>query len=77
MMERKHLEAATAFAQVIERDPRHAEALYFLGVARAQLNDLAGARRAFEKCLEVRPDYEPARRQLESLKALPPSRRPS
>jgi tetratricopeptide (TPR) repeat protein len=77
MMERKHLDAASAFAQVIERDPRHAEALYFLGLARAQLNDLAGARRAFEACLEVRPDYEPAVRQLESLKALPPSHKRS
>lgn len=77
MMEEKLLDAATAFSQVVEREPRHAEALYFLGLARVKMNDLAGARRAWEECLRVRPDYEPAARQLETLKALPPSMRPS
>lgn len=76
LMEEKFLEAAQAFAQVVERDPRHVEALYFLGMARVRMNDLAGARRAWEECLKVRPDYEPAGRQLRSLRALPPSLRP-
>ncbi len=75
LMEGEHLEAASAFSQVVERDPRHAEALYFLGLARVRMRDLAGARRAWEECLLIRPDYEAARRQLDMLTALPPSLR--
>jgi len=75
LMEGDNLDAASAFSQVVERDPNHFEALYFLGLARVRMNDPAGARRAWESCLAIRPDYEPARRQLDMLTALPPSLR--
>jgi tetratricopeptide (TPR) repeat protein len=64
-------EAASVFSKVVERDPQFAEAWYFLGIARAKAGDLSGARQAWQECLRVRPDYEAAARQMESLKALP------
>jgi Flp pilus assembly protein TadD len=71
LMEGQTLEAVSTFNQVLQREPRQAEALYFLGMARARLNDLAGARRAWEECLEVSPGHVAATRQLEALKAIP------
>lgn len=65
-------EAIAALEEVLEREPRQAEALYFLGMARARLDDLAGARRAWEECLKASPGYAAAARQLEALKSLPP-----
>jgi len=73
LMEERLQEAMEAFGRVIESEPRHVEAHYFLGLARARLKDLAGARRAWEECLRLSPEYKPARRQLETLSAMPPS----
>lgn len=67
LMLNRPAEAERAFRQVVERDRRQVEAWYFLGVSRLQQSDNPGARVAFEACLVVRPDYEPARRQLEAL----------
>ena len=69
-MEERFQAAAEAFLLVIEREPRQVEAHYFLGLARARMDDLAGARRAWEECLRLDSGYAPARRQLESLSAM-------
>lgn len=69
-----HFEAAAeAFNRVLEREPRQVEAHYFLGLARAGMNDLTGARRAWEECLRVDPGFTTARRQLETLSRMAPS----
>lgn len=70
VMEKRSAEAARMLEQVVARDVRQAEAWYFLGVARLQVEDVEGARTAFSSCLEARPGYEPARKQIEILDRL-------
>lgn len=70
VMEQRSAEAARMLEQVVTRDVRQAEAWYFLGVARLQMDDAVGARTAFRSCLEARPGYEPARKQIEILDRL-------
>ena len=41
-------------------DPRSADAHYVLGFAAYQLSDFTRARRLFQRCLELNPDYAPA-----------------
>jgi tetratricopeptide (TPR) repeat protein len=73
LMEERLGEAEQALNEVLAREPRHVEALHFLGLVRARSGDLEGARAAWESSLAARPDYEPARRQLELLDAIPES----
>jgi len=65
---RNDLEAAGAsFRHTLELSPRHLAALNDLAVLLIQTGDLEEARRMLEMLLELRPDDEVARRNLEAI----------
>jgi Flp pilus assembly protein TadD len=49
-------EARFRFERAVEADPQSAAALNNLAVALEQMGDFAGARGAYEKALELKPD---------------------
>lgn len=60
-----NVDAALADLQkVVELDADHAEAHYFLGVAHQKNGDVAQAKAAFYRALELTPDYEEAKAAL-------------
>jgi len=53
--------------QAVTLDPRDWSAFYFLGHAQRQLGDRLAARAAWQRVLQLRPDYQPALEQLRKL----------
>lgn len=49
------LEARFRFERAVQADPQNAPALNDLAVALEQMGDFAGARKAYEKALEIKP----------------------
>jgi len=56
-------------AQAVALDPQDWHAFYLLGHASRRLGDPAAARRAWQRTLYLRPDYQPVREQLRALDA--------
>src|SRR4029453_12401810 len=56
--------AARLYLQILQREPRHFEALHRLGVARAQAGDPAAAERHLVDAVEVAPGSAEARLHL-------------
>ncbi|MGG3922396.1 tetratricopeptide repeat protein, partial [Geobacillus thermodenitrificans] len=50
-------EAKRYFEKTLERNPRHADAYYNLGVIYAYKDDLAAARDLFAAALDANPDH--------------------
>lgn len=61
--------ARTDFEQAVTLDPRDWHAFYLLGHVYRRLGEPAAARRAWQRVLSLRPDYQPARDQLRALDA--------
>ncbi|HEX9754979.1 MAG TPA: FG-GAP-like repeat-containing protein [Gemmatimonadales bacterium] len=59
--------AAAAYAQALERDPDHEDALYYLGNMRLELGDFAAAEQAWRRQAAVNPGSARAHSQLGSL----------
>jgi tetratricopeptide (TPR) repeat protein len=59
----KFRDAERDFDNSLSVDPKNADTLFMLGIARAGGGDQKGAVRAFEKSLKVDPDQIPARRE--------------
>jgi tetratricopeptide (TPR) repeat protein len=59
--------ARASFQRLLELDPAHAEARYYLGVCLLKLEDRAGARKAFEETLLRDPDHASANYNLALL----------
>lgn len=62
-------EARADFEQAVTLDPRDWHAFYLLGHAYRRLGEPAAARRAWQRVLYLRPDYQPARDQLRAFDA--------
>jgi tetratricopeptide (TPR) repeat protein len=59
--QKKDQEAAQAFRQAVQSDPKHAGAYYNLGaLCASRLKDMACARQAFQAFLELEPASERA-----------------
>ncbi len=59
--------AEAAFQEVVAERPVDAEAHYYLGIALNKLGKTESAALHFHEALRLQPDYDPARRELESL----------
>lgn len=59
--------AATRYAQALELDPNHEDALYYLGNMQAQLGQLAPAETTWTRLVSVNPDGARAYTQLGEL----------
>jgi len=55
--------------KVLELKPNFAEGCYILGLAKEYLNDLDGAKEAYEKALSLDPDFKDARNRKELLES--------
>jgi len=53
----RYAEALTELTRAVAAAPRHAEAWNSLGVAREQLDNLPGAKEAFEQAIKLKPAY--------------------
>jgi TonB family protein len=53
--------AINAFRAVIRKNKGDGDAWYYLGLALARVDDMKGARKAFETAVKLRPDFGPAR----------------
>ncbi|HKA86418.1 MAG TPA: tetratricopeptide repeat protein [Haliangiales bacterium] len=60
-------DAATGFEAVVKLVPSHYASWGNLGAAYARLGRLADAERCLRRALDVRPDYEPAQRNLAAI----------
>ncbi|RKY39339.1 MAG: hypothetical protein DRP75_02450 [Candidatus Omnitrophota bacterium] len=60
-------EAIGFFRKILESDPRNAEAYYNLGVVFEAKNMLKEAKEAFNKSLEINPEYKLAEQHLAKL----------
>jgi tetratricopeptide (TPR) repeat protein len=53
--------------RVIEKDPTDFDAIYHLGLLCSEMSDITNAIRFLELALQLRPDHELARRELDRL----------
>ena len=58
-------DAAKQFARVLALDSRHAEAHYNLGLLQKERGQADAANQHFARALEINPDFEEARRNLD------------
>ena len=66
----QHRDATEALRHAVKSDGRFAEAHYLLGVCLRAMNDLPGAKAAFERALAVAPNLLPPREQLAEIHGL-------
>jgi len=67
-----HAEAARLCELVVEREPRFQEGFYWLGVTRQELRNYDGAKKAWERVLELTPGHVRAQARLAWLLATCP-----
>ena len=60
-------EAITKFQEVVQLEPNNLRARYNLGLANERMGNFNEARKNFEEALKIKPDFEEARKALESL----------
>ena len=63
--------AAGLYRQALELDPRHEDSLYYLGQCQRELGQPVGARRSFERLIEVNPHSGRGHLALGALLASP------
>lgn len=66
-LNQKYDQAVEEYRKAVDMDPRNADARYNLGIALETINDLEGAREAFEQVLEIDPDYKGAQEHYDRL----------
>jgi superkiller protein 3 len=66
-LNQKYDQAVAEYRKAVELDPKNADARFNLGIALETINDLEGARDAFEKLLELEPDYKGAQEHYDRL----------
>jgi tetratricopeptide (TPR) repeat protein len=67
--EKRFRYALTYYRQVVDLDPKMVKGWYRLGVCYYLTGEKKEARRSFEECLRVRPDFTPAREKLDIILA--------
>jgi predicted Zn-dependent protease len=65
-----HATVVRALERSVARDPTQHGAWNLLGAAYGRTGDLRRARACFERALAIRPDFAPAQRNLERVKAM-------
>ncbi len=66
-LNQKYDQAVAEYRRAVELDPKNTDALFNLGIALETINDLEGAREAFEKLLELDPEYKGAQEHYDRL----------
>lgn len=66
-LNQKYDQAVEEYRKAVALDPKNLDARYNLGVALETINDLEGAREAFEKLLELDPNYKGAQEHYDRL----------
>ncbi|MBI5574642.1 MAG: tetratricopeptide repeat protein [Elusimicrobia bacterium] len=66
----KYDEAIEEFEKVIKINPKNADAYFNMGIVKEAKNDSSGAKKMYEKTLEIIPDHKTARKHLEKLVGL-------
>jgi Flp pilus assembly protein TadD len=66
-LNQKYDQAVEEYRQAVELDPKNTDALYNLGIALETINDQEAARDAFEKLLELDPEYKGAQEHYDRL----------
>ncbi len=61
LVAQRPVEAEEALVEVVRLSPDHFYAWFDLGMARRLRGDMGGAREAFTRCLETKPDFSPCR----------------
>lgn len=64
---RRYADAQVDLTEAVTLDPADWHAYFLLGHAHRRAGDTDGARAAWQRVVELRPDYQPARDQLRSL----------
>ncbi|MDD5686269.1 MAG: tetratricopeptide repeat protein [Elusimicrobia bacterium] len=63
----KYDEAISEFEKVIKINPKSADAYFNMGIVKEAKNDIDGAKKMFEKTLEIKPDHKTAKKHLDKL----------
>ncbi|MFH1540959.1 MAG: tetratricopeptide repeat protein [Elusimicrobiota bacterium] len=63
----KYDEAIEMFEKVVEINPKNSDAYFNMGVVKEANNDFVGAKKMYEKTLEIVSDHKTAREHLNKL----------
>ncbi|PIU83250.1 MAG: hypothetical protein COS68_05050 [Elusimicrobia bacterium CG06_land_8_20_14_3_00_38_11] len=66
----KYDEAIAEFEKVIKINPKNADAYFNVGMVKEAKNDSSGAKKMYEKTLEIIPDHKTAKKHLDKLVGL-------
>ena len=68
LLKKKYPEALRLYQMAEEVEPMNAQVKFNLGLAYARMGDMGASERKFEEALQIFPDYDKAREQLEWIK---------
>ena len=63
----KYDEAIEEFERVIKINPKSVDAYFNIGIAKEAKNDFAGAKKMYEKTLEIKPNHATAKVHIDKL----------
>lgn len=66
----KYDEAIAEFERVIKINPKNADAYFNMGIVKEAKNDSKGAKKMYEKTLEITSDHKTAKKHLDKLVGL-------
>lgn len=66
----KYDEAIEEFEKVIKINPKNAAAYFNMGIVKEAKNDSSGAKKMYEKTLEIMPDHKTAKKHMDKLVGL-------
>ncbi len=66
----KYDEAIEEFEKVIKINPKNADAYFNMGMVKEANNDSSGAKKMYEKTLEIIPDHKTAKKHFDKLVGL-------
>ncbi|MEW6557883.1 MAG: tetratricopeptide repeat protein [Elusimicrobiota bacterium] len=66
----KYDEAIDEFEKVLKINPQNADAYFNLGITKEAKNDFSGAKKMFEKVIEIQPSHKSAKKHLDKLVGL-------
>ena len=66
----KYDEAIEEFEKVVKINPKNADAYFNIGMVKEAKNDSSGAKKMYEKTLEIIPDHKTAKKRIDKLVGL-------